>query len=287
MGRKIPQVLFLMVLPLLVVEDAAAAPGPDAYAAARQRMVAQQLKARDITDPRVLAAMAKVPRDRFVPAHLAPQAYDDNPLSIGSGQTISQPYIVALMSQWAEVKPGDKVLEVGTGSGYQAAVLAELAGQVFTIELRPELAEAARTRLRDLGYGRVQGRAGDGYQGWPEEAPFDAILVTATAPAVPPALKAQLKEGGRLIIPVGPARPRADTPAPAQSEGGSAGGKKPARPLRPPGEAGAAKTVAVFGGRAREQRLPALPPTPPPNPISWFGPSQGPCPGLGQIFLTN
>ena len=204
MGHKISQALFFLLLPLLVLKGAAAAPDPDAYDAARQRMVAQQLKARDITDPRVLAAMAKVPRDRFVPARLASQAYDDNPLPIGSGQTISQPYIVALMSQWAEVGSGDKVLEVGTGSGYQAAILAELAGQVFTIELRPELAEAARTRLRDLGYGQVQGRAGDGYQGWPEAATFDAILVTATAPNVPPALKAQLKEGGRLVIPVGP-----------------------------------------------------------------------------------
>ena len=132
MGRKIPQALLWLLLPLLVLKDTAAAPGPDAceaYAAARQRMVAQQLTARDITDPRVLAAMAKVPRDRFVPARLASQAYDDNPLPIGSGQTISQPYIVALMSQWAEVGPGDKVLEVGTGSGYQAAVLAEIAGQ--------------------------------------------------------------------------------------------------------------------------------------------------------------
>jgi protein-L-isoaspartate(D-aspartate) O-methyltransferase len=205
MGRKMPQaLLFLLLLSLLVLKDAAATPGPDTYAAERQRMVDQQLKGRDITDLRVLAAMAKVPRDRFVPARLASQAYDDNPLPIGSGQTISQPYIVALMSQWAGVKPGDKVLEVGTGSGYQAAVLAELAGRVFTIELRPELAEAAQTRLRELGYGRVQGRAGDGYQGWPEEAPFDAILVTATAPGVPPALKEQLQEGGRLIIPVGP-----------------------------------------------------------------------------------
>ena len=156
MGHKVSQALFLLLLPLLVLKGATAAPDSDAYAAARQRMVAQQLKARDITDPRVLAAMAKVPRDRFVPARLAPQAYDDNPLPIGSGQTISQPYIVALMSQWAEVGPGDRVLEVGTGSGYQAAILAELAARVFTIELWPELAPGRRTRLQDLGYGQVQ-----------------------------------------------------------------------------------------------------------------------------------
>ncbi|HLD46802.1 MAG TPA: protein-L-isoaspartate(D-aspartate) O-methyltransferase, partial [Desulfobaccales bacterium] len=119
-------------------------------------------------------------------------------------QTISQPYIVALMTQWAEVAPGDQVLEVGTGSGYQAAVLAELTDKVFSIEIRPELARQAAKRLKDLGYGRVQVKSGDGYQGWPEAAPFDAILVTAAAPRVPPALAAQLKEGGRLVIPLGP-----------------------------------------------------------------------------------
>jgi protein-L-isoaspartate(D-aspartate) O-methyltransferase len=193
----------LLLLPVGLNEVAAAA-GTDPIDAKRQAMVDQQLKARDITDPRVLAAMGKVPRNRFVPEDLHALAYEDHPLPIGSGQTISQPYIVALMTQWAEVKPGDKVLEVGTGSGYQAAILAELTDRVFSIELLPELAEAARTRLRDLGYGRVQVRTGDGYQGWPEEAPFDAILVTATAPEVPPALKEQLKEGGRLVIPVGP-----------------------------------------------------------------------------------
>jgi len=175
----------------------------DLYAAARKSMVARQLEARDITDPRVLQAMGSVPRHKFVPNYLAPLAYADQPLPIGLGQTISQPYIVALMSQWAEVKPGDKVLEVGTGSGYQAAILAELTNRVFTIELLPALAEAARARLQDLGYKEIQSRCGDGYQGWPEEAPFDAILVTATAPEVPPALKEQLKEGGRLVIPVG------------------------------------------------------------------------------------
>ena len=185
---------FLMVLAFfMTLGGVAAAQGGDQYAHKRQRMVAEQLKGRDITDPRVLAAMGKVPRHRFVPDDLAPQAYNDHPLPIGSGQTISQPYIVALMTQWAEVKPGDKVLEVGTGSGYQAAVLAELTDRVWSIELKPELAEAAEKRLRALGYGRIHLHWGDGYQGWPEEAPFDAILVTATAPEVPPALQEQLK----------------------------------------------------------------------------------------------
>jgi protein-L-isoaspartate(D-aspartate) O-methyltransferase len=201
---KIISALGLSLLLLVGLKAVPAAAGPDSFDEKRLLMVAQQLKARDITDPRVLAAMGKVPRHRFVPDNLRSLAYEDHPLPIGSGQTISQPYIVALMTQWAEVKPGDKVLEVGTGSGYQAAVLAELSDRVFSIELLPDLAEAARTHLRDLGYGRVQVRSGDGYQGWPEDAPFDAILVTASAPEVPPALKQQLKEGGRLVIPVGP-----------------------------------------------------------------------------------
>jgi protein-L-isoaspartate(D-aspartate) O-methyltransferase len=182
-----------------------APPAPDSFADARQEMVARQLQRRDITDPRVLVAMGKVLRHRFVPAALASRAYGDYPLPIGEGQTISQPYIVALMTQWAEVAPGDQVLEVGTGSGYQAAVLAELAGQVYSIEIRPDLAAQAAARLKGLGYDRVQVKSGDGYQGWPEAAPFDAILVTAAAPRVPPALTAQLKEGGRLVIPLGPA----------------------------------------------------------------------------------
>jgi protein-L-isoaspartate(D-aspartate) O-methyltransferase len=174
----------------------------DSFQDARQRMVSQQLRRRDITDSRVLMAMSQVPRHRFVPEALGPQAYEDFPLPIGLGQTISQPYIVALMTQWAEVHPGDRVLEVGTGSGYQAAVLAVLTDRVFSIELRPELARQAAARLKDLGYGKVQVRRGDGYQGWPEEAPFDAILVTAAAPRVPQALQTQLKEGGRLVIPL-------------------------------------------------------------------------------------
>jgi protein-L-isoaspartate(D-aspartate) O-methyltransferase len=180
------------------------AQAPDSFQEARRAMVVRQLQGRDITDPRVLQAMGTVPRHRFVPETLAFQAYQDHPLPIGSGQTISQPYIVALMTQWAEVHPQDKVLEVGTGSGYQAAVLAELAGQVFSIELLPDLARRAAARLKELGYGRVRVKCGDGHQGWPEEAPFDAILVTAAAPQVPPALAAQLKEGGRLVIPLGP-----------------------------------------------------------------------------------
>ncbi|MCG2773112.1 MAG: protein-L-isoaspartate(D-aspartate) O-methyltransferase [Desulfobacterales bacterium] len=183
---------------------AGAALALDSFEDARQAMVARQLQRRDITDPRVLIAMGTVPRHRFVPEAMVSRAYGDYPLPIGEDQTISQPYIVALMTQWAEVAPGDRVLEVGTGSGYQAAVLAELTEKVFSIEIRPELARQAAARLKDLGYGRVQVRSGDGYQGWPEAAPFDAILVTAAAPRVPPALTAQLKEGGRLVIPLGP-----------------------------------------------------------------------------------
>jgi protein-L-isoaspartate(D-aspartate) O-methyltransferase len=173
------------------------------YGAARQAMVHQQLEGRGLSDARVLAAMGRVPRHLFVPSGLASRAYGDYPLPIGGGQTISQPYIVALMTEWAQVRPGDKVLEVGTGSGYQAAVLAEITDRVFSIEIRPDLAREAAARLKSLGYSKVQVKSGDGYLGWPEEAPFDAILVTAAAPRVPPALAAQLKEGGRLVIPLG------------------------------------------------------------------------------------
>jgi protein-L-isoaspartate(D-aspartate) O-methyltransferase len=202
---KMKILIFLLVAfllaPLVLWKLKAQAPG--SFEESRRRMVEGQLKGRDITDPKVLAAMGKVPRHRFVPAYLAPLAYSDQPLPVGQGQTISQPYIVALMTQWAEVKAGDKVLEIGTGSGYQAAVLAELADQVFTIELVPELGRTAAAALKDAGYARVHTRIGDGYQGWPEEAPFDAMLVTATAPEIPPALAVQLKEGGRLVIPIG------------------------------------------------------------------------------------
>ena len=201
------KIVALMLLGGCVLAAGLAAPAQGARAdngfrEARQAMVARQLQRRDITDPRVLIAMGTVPRHRFVPEALASQAYGDHPLPIGSGQTISQPYIVALMTQWAEVHPGDKVLEVGTGSGYQAAVLAEITDRVFSIELLPELARQAATRLKALGYGQVRVKTGDGYQGWPEEAPFDAIVVTAAAPRLPAALSAQLKEGGRLVIPL-------------------------------------------------------------------------------------
>ena len=153
--------------------------------------------------PRVLAAMAKVQRHRFVPESDAPYAYINRPRPIGHGQTISQPFIVALMTELLDMEPTDKVLEVGTGSGYQAAVLAELAREVFTIELVEPLGRMAETRLKDLGYANVHVRIGDGFKGWPEEAPFDAIIVTAAPEQVPEILAEQLKPGGRLVIPLG------------------------------------------------------------------------------------
>lgn len=169
----------------------------------RRLMVAEQLQARGIRDPRVLRAMLRVPRHRFVPPELAASAYEDGPLPIGQGQTISQPYMVALMTQCLELTGTERVLEVGTGSGYQSAVLAELCRWVYTVERIPELAARAERTLRELGYHNVSVRVGDGTLGWPEEAPFEGILVTAGAPEAPPALLEQLAEGGRLVIPVG------------------------------------------------------------------------------------
>jgi protein-L-isoaspartate(D-aspartate) O-methyltransferase len=166
-------------------------------------MVAEQLRRRGIRDERVLAAMAKVPRHLFVPLDSRSESYEDRPLPIGDGQTISQPYMVAIMTQALEMKGGEKILEIGTGSGYQTAVLAELSRQVFTVERLSALMQKAETRLRDLGYENVRCRLGDGSKGWPEKAPFDGIIVTAGAPAIPEALKAELAEGGRLVIPVG------------------------------------------------------------------------------------
>lgn len=170
---------------------------------AREAMVADTIEARGIADPRVLAAMRKVERHRFVPRSLRGSAYADSALPIGSGATISQPYIVALMSELADVHPGDHVLEVGTGSGYQAAVLAELGAEVYSIERVAELVEMARANLDAAGYSRVRLRHGDGHQGWPDAGPFQAILLTAAPGEIPRPLIDQLAVGGRLIAPIG------------------------------------------------------------------------------------
>ncbi len=174
----------------------------ETYAQQRKRMVERQLAARDITDPFVLKAMGEVPRHLFVRPSDRNLAYNDHPLPIDEGQTISQPYIVALMTQHLGVKKGDKVLEVGTGSGYQAAVLAHLAGQVYSVEIKDDLAKRSSKLLKDLNYDNVFVKVGDGYMGWEEHAPFDAIIVTCAANRIPPLLLDQLKEGGRLVIPL-------------------------------------------------------------------------------------
>ena len=175
----------------------------DTFAAERAAMVEQQIRARGIKDPAVLDAMRTVPRHEFVPPPLRSQAYRDQPLPIDADQTISQPYIVAYMTEAADLSPDDKVLEIGTGSGYQAAVLGEIAREVYTIEIIPELAEQARRVLAEQGYTNVHARTGNGYLGWPEHAPFDAILVTAAPDEVPQALVDQLAVGGKMVIPVG------------------------------------------------------------------------------------
>ncbi|UCF79888.1 MAG: protein-L-isoaspartate(D-aspartate) O-methyltransferase [Candidatus Eiseniibacteriota bacterium] len=184
-------------------KDRGRAGGRDAFEAERSRMVDEQIFRRGVKDVRVLAAMRKVPRHEFVPESYRKYAYADEPLPIGEGQTISQPYIVALMTETLSIGKDSRVLEVGTGSGYQAAVLAEIAEEVYSIEIVEPLAERAEETLKRLGYRNVHVRVGDGYRGWPEKAPFDAIIVTAAPDHIPQPLIDQLKVGGRLSIPVG------------------------------------------------------------------------------------
>jgi protein-L-isoaspartate(D-aspartate) O-methyltransferase len=176
---------------------------PSAYRPEREAMVRTQLKARGIRDPQVLAAMRRVPRHLFVPQRLRSKAYEDHPLPIGEGQTISQPYIVALMTQGLNLTARSRVLEIGTGSGYQAAVLSQIAHSVYSVEIKQRLYQQARDRLRALNFSNVRTRLGDGYHGWKAHAPYDAIMITAAVDHIPPPLLAQLKDGGRLILPLG------------------------------------------------------------------------------------
>jgi len=206
-GRRILSVSLLLVLAFRAEE---AHPSedvphcrPERYSEEREEMVRGQIEARGVKDGSVLRAMREVARHCFVPRESRGEAYDDHPIPIGQGQTISQPYIVALMTDLLQVKPSDRVLEVGTGSGYQAAVLSGLVDRVFSVEIIPALAEKARARLKSLGYENIRVRCGDGYLGWKEHAPFDAIIVTAAPSEIPPPLLRQLKPGGRMCIPVG------------------------------------------------------------------------------------
>ena len=203
MAPDAPRRVFLLFAALAATIPVFAQPGEAQLAARRRQMVNEQIADRDVTDRRVLEAMRKVPRHRFVPPALVSRAYDDSPLPIGYDQTISQPFIVAHMTEALDVQPAHTVLEIGTGSGYQAAVLGELARTVHTIEIVPELARAAAATLQALGYGNVNVRAGDGYAGWPEHAPFDRIMLTAAPETIPKPLIDQLAPRGRLIAPVG------------------------------------------------------------------------------------
>jgi protein-L-isoaspartate(D-aspartate) O-methyltransferase len=200
--RLIAMGMLLAVSAICCAADGGAS-GGDPGEARRAEMVATQIEARGVKQPCVLDAMRRVPRERFVPAPLENDAYRDGPLSIGRGQTISQPYIVALMTALIEPEPSMRVLEIGTGSGYQAAVLAECVADVYTIEIIPELGRQAAERLKGLSYTNIHTHIGDGYDGWPEEAPFDGIVVTAAPSKIPEPLLDQLAVGGRLVIPVG------------------------------------------------------------------------------------
>jgi protein-L-isoaspartate(D-aspartate) O-methyltransferase len=197
------KISFIFVATLFFLTCSAQKGYKDFYQAARQQMVTEDIQRRGIDDPRVLQAMLKVERHLFVPEDYRHMAYADRPLPIGEGQTISQPYIVALMTYHLHLKPEEKVLEIGTGSGYQAAVLAELVSGVYSIEIIEELARTAHERLRQLGYTNVWVKSGDGFYGWEEHAPYDAIMVTCAAPTIPEHLVEQLGEGGRMILPLG------------------------------------------------------------------------------------
>jgi protein-L-isoaspartate(D-aspartate) O-methyltransferase len=192
-----------LILGALLPAGTARSQGPDGACAAARHQMVERIRGRGVTDNSVLAALDAVPRHLFVPPQERAKAYEDRPLPIGDGQTISQPYMVALMTSLLELRPGERVLEIGTGSGYQAAVLSRVAAEVYTIEIRASLAERARRTLADLGYRNIHVRTGDGFQGWRDAAPFDGIIVTAAPPSVPDPLLHQLKTGGRLVIPVG------------------------------------------------------------------------------------
>ena len=196
--------LIFIIFLLIVIYEHDKIDGIDDYIEKRQSMVLNQLRSRDIIDSKVLQAMLTIPRHQFVDPRIRESAYNDYPLSIGEGQTISQPYIVALMTQLLELKGGEKVLEIGTGSGYQAAVLAEIVKEVYTVEIYESLSKKSEKLLNDLGYQNIKFKVGDGYYGWEEHAPYDAIIVTCAPDHVPPSLLQQIKDdGGRIVIPVG------------------------------------------------------------------------------------